>query len=213
MAFIFDFNVSTSWVLLVNGGLLVIVFALAAVSVYRAARNDRDTSVERSELNSILASLNDGLIVYEADFRVIFFNPAAERLFKLDAKSVIGHVFSPRDVEREGWRTLIQIIFPSLAPRVIARTKEGEYPQVVDISFTDPPARVPRDDRAGDGRRRQAARVHEDHPRPDGAGARAALQERVRDRRLAPAARAGDGHQLGAAVARDTRPGSMRPIR
>jgi two-component system phosphate regulon sensor histidine kinase PhoR len=77
--------------------------------------------------------------VYEADFRVIFFNPAAERIFKLDAKAVLGHVFSPRDVEREGWRTLIQIVFPSLAPRVIPRTKEGEYPQVVDISFTDPP--------------------------------------------------------------------------
>lgn len=137
--FIFDFNVSTSWVLLVNGCLLVIVFALAAVSVYRSARIERDTSVERSELNSILASLSDGLIVYETDFRVIFFNPAAERIFKIDAKSVIGHVFSPRDVEREGWRTLIQIVFPTLAPRVIPRTKENEYPQVVDISFTDPP--------------------------------------------------------------------------
>jgi len=137
--FIFDFNVSGSWVLLVNGGLLVIVFALSAVSVYRSARTERDTSVERSELNSILASLSDGLIVYETDFRVIFFNPAAERIFKLDAKTVIGHVFSPRDVEREGWRTLIQIVFPSLAPRVVPRTKENEYPQVVDISFTDPP--------------------------------------------------------------------------
>jgi len=137
--FIFDLNVSSSWVLLVNGGLLVIVFALATVSVYRSARIERDTSVERSELNSMLASLSDGLIVYETDFRVIFFNPAAERIFKLDAKTVIGHVFSPRDVEREGWRTLIQIVFPSLAPRVVPRTKENEYPQIVDISFTDPP--------------------------------------------------------------------------
>jgi two-component system phosphate regulon sensor histidine kinase PhoR len=137
--FIFDFNVSSSWVLLVNGGLLLIVFALTTVSVYRSARIERDTSVERSELNSILASLSDGLIVYETDFRVIFFNPAAERMFKLDAKTVIGHIFSPRDVEREGWRMLIQIVFPSLAPRVVPRTKENEYPQIVDISFTDPP--------------------------------------------------------------------------
>ncbi len=52
---------------------------------------------------------------------------------------MVGHVFSPRDVEREGWRTLTQIVFPSLAPRVVARTKEDEYPQIVDISFTDPP--------------------------------------------------------------------------
>ncbi len=136
--FILDLNILGSWVAYVDGALLLIVFALAALSVYRSARIERDTSVERSELNSIFSSLGDALIVYEADFRVIFFNPAAERIFKLDAKTVLDHVFSPRDVERDGWRTLIQIIFPSLAPRVIARTKEGEYPQVVDISFTDP---------------------------------------------------------------------------
>lgn len=117
---------------------LLAIFALSAASVYLSAKKDRDTSVERSELKSILGGLSDALIVYEADFRVIFFNPAAEHIFKLDAKTVIGHVLSPRDVEADGWRTLGQVIFPSLAPRVITHTKEGEYPQVVDISFTDP---------------------------------------------------------------------------
>ncbi len=56
----------------------------------------------------------------------------------MEAKNVLGHVLSPRDVEAEGWRTLAQIVFPSLAPRVAVHSKEGEYPQVVDISFTDP---------------------------------------------------------------------------
>jgi two-component system phosphate regulon sensor histidine kinase PhoR len=139
IAFIVDVIAAGAWVPYVIGGLLLVILAIATLSVYRAARIDRDTSVERSELNSILSSIGDALIVYEADFRVIFFNPAAERIFKIDTKSILGHVFSPRDVEREGWRTLIQIVFPSLAPRVITRSKEGEYPQVVDISFTDPP--------------------------------------------------------------------------
>jgi two-component system sensor histidine kinase VicK len=76
--------------------------------------------------------------VYDKDFRATFFNPAAEHLFKLSQKDVLGHVFSPRDVEHDGWRILAQIIFPSLAPRVISHTTEGEYPQTSDISFTDP---------------------------------------------------------------------------
>jgi two-component system phosphate regulon sensor histidine kinase PhoR len=139
VVFIIDFEMLGSWITFIVGALLFALFILSAIAVYRSARIDRDTSVERSELNSILGSLGDGLIVYEADFRVIFFNPAAERIFKLDEKAVLGHIFSPRDVERDGWRTLIQVIFPSLAPRVITRTKEGEIPQVVDISFTDPP--------------------------------------------------------------------------
>ena len=138
VAFVLDLKVWGSWVVYADGVLLAVLFALSALSVYRVAKISRDTSVERSELKSILGSLGDGLIVYEADFRVIFFNPAAERIFKLDAGTVIGHVLSPRDVEQDGWRTLIQIIFPSLAPRVIIRTKEGVYPQIADVSFTDP---------------------------------------------------------------------------
>jgi signal transduction histidine kinase len=136
--FILDLGVMGTWLSYVDGALLFIVFALVAATIYRNAAGDRNTSIERNELKSILGSLGDALIVYENDFQVIFFNPAAERLFRLDKKSVMGHVFSPRDVEKDGWRTLTQIVFPSLAPRVIARTKEGEYPQVVDISFTDP---------------------------------------------------------------------------
>lgn len=124
-----------SWVEI---GLLLIIAVLVIASIYRSAAVDRNTIVERNELKSILASINDALIVYERDFKVIFFNPAAERIFKLQSKSVMGHVFSPQDVEKDGWRVLTQVIFPSLAPRVITRSKEGDYPQVVDIAFTDP---------------------------------------------------------------------------
>ena len=122
----------------VEGVLLLLVFIFVATSIYRTSKNDRNTNIERGELKSILQSLGDALIVYEGDFRVTFFNPAAERIFKLDQASVVGHVLSPRDIETEGWRPLVQTVFPSLAPRVIARTKEGVYPQIVDISFTDP---------------------------------------------------------------------------
>lgn len=140
VAFVVDFIVFTNnLLLLIEGGLLAIVFILVVWTAYKAAQSDRDTKIERSELKNILASIDDALIVYDNNFRAIFFNPAAERLFKLPIKSVLGHIFVPQDVERTGWRTLIQVIFTSLAPRVVARSKEGEYPQVVDVSFTDPP--------------------------------------------------------------------------
>jgi signal transduction histidine kinase len=118
--------------------LLIVVFFISAVVTYRAAHTERKTNIERSELSGILQGTDDAVIVYEEGFRVIFFNPAAEQLFHLDAAAVVGHVFSPRDVETLSWRTLTQVIFPSLAPRTIPKSKEGDYPQVVDISFTDP---------------------------------------------------------------------------
>jgi two-component system phosphate regulon sensor histidine kinase PhoR len=100
---------------------------------------DRDTKIQRSELDGILESLDDAVIVYETGFRAVFVNAAAERLFHVPAKAILGHVFSPRDIETPDWRTLVQTIFTSLAPRVTARSKEGDYPQVADLSFTDPP--------------------------------------------------------------------------
>jgi signal transduction histidine kinase len=130
--------VPTIFLLSVEGGLLFLIFVLAFLNAYRVSRSNRDTKIERSELSGILEGMDDPIIVYEEGFRVIFFNPAAERLFRVRSQAIVGHVISPRDVETEGWRTLMQVIFPSLAPRVTVRSKEGENPQVVDLSFTDP---------------------------------------------------------------------------
>ncbi len=123
---------------LITPGLLIIVGALVFVSVYRAAKSDRQNRIERNELKAILFSLEDSLIVYDKDFRAIFFNPAAENLFKLNAGMVAGHQFLPQDVEKPAWRLLAQVVFPSLAPTVVSRSRAGEYPQIVDLSFTEP---------------------------------------------------------------------------
>jgi len=108
--------------------LLAIVLVLVGVTAYRAAQTDRDTKIERNELKSILASIDDALIVYDKDFRAVFFNPSAERLFRMTAKTVLGHRFVPQDVEREGWRTLIQVIFPSLAPASCRAPRKRNIP-------------------------------------------------------------------------------------
>ena len=123
---------------IIVAGLLVVVAALAMTSVYIAVKNAKGASVGDSELKSILASIDDVLVVYDGDFKIVFFNSAAEKLFNVPVASALGHVLSARDVEKAGWRVLTQVVFPSLAPRVLIRTKEGELPQVADVSFTDP---------------------------------------------------------------------------
>lgn len=124
--------------LLVQGGLLLVSAVGAFVNIYQTAKTDREGRMERSELKSIFLSLEDALIVYDRDFRASFFNPAAEKIFGLNANMVLGHQFQPQDVEKSAWRLLAQVMFPSLAPMVIGHSKAGEYPQVVDLSFTEP---------------------------------------------------------------------------
>ena len=137
-AFVIDAYFLSSLFILIEAGLFCIVFTFLFVSVYGAARTSKETAIERNELKSILSGLDDAIIVYDEHFNATFFNPAAEQLFKINAEVVVGHTFVPQDVEREGWQTLIQVIFSSLAPRVIVRSKEGESPEVVDLSFSDP---------------------------------------------------------------------------
>jgi len=137
-AFVIDAYFLSSLFILIEAGLLCVVFVFLFVSVYSVARTSKSTVIERNELKSILSGLDDAIIIYDEHFNATFFNPAAERLFKINAEAVLGHTFVPQDVERAGWQTLIQVIFSSLAPRVVSRSKEGESPEVVDLSFSDP---------------------------------------------------------------------------
>ena len=124
--------------LVAQGVVLAVAGAIAFKISYAAAEKNRGGSVERNELKNVLSGLEDALIVYDKDFRIIFFNSAAEKLFKLRKELVLGRELRPQDGESGAWRLLAQVIFPSLAPVVINRSQAGEYPQIVELSFDDP---------------------------------------------------------------------------
>ena len=119
-------------------GLIFGAVITTAIAIYRAAKAMRESTIERNELKSILFGLEDAVVVYDRNFRVIFFNPAAEKLFKLGSRNMADKELRPQDVDEVELQLLIQVIFPSLAPGVVARTPAGEYPQIADVSFVDP---------------------------------------------------------------------------
>jgi signal transduction histidine kinase len=123
---------------LIEAGALLVVVILAFAIAYGAAKANTVVEGGRDGLDSLATAIADPLIMYDVDFKVTFFNAAAEQLFHLNAATVIGHVLSPSDLTKPGWERLIQTVFPSLAPRVIAISREGERPQVSDLSFSDP---------------------------------------------------------------------------
>lgn len=125
--------------LLVEGCLLAAAAIFVFVKIYQGARTQRDGRTEQDELRNIIFGLEDGLIVYDKDFQVALFNPAAEKLFMIDTKLVIGHKFQPQDMEKAAWRLVTQVIFPSLAPSVVNQSASGDHSQVVDLSFAEPP--------------------------------------------------------------------------
>lgn len=119
-------------------GLLFLAFVFATTILYRASVLDHTPSVHGDQFKSILLTMDDALIVYDEDFRVIFFNPAAEKLFSIPAQTILGEKLEASQAERPELRLLVQVIFPSLAPVMIPRSESGAESQTMDIEFSDP---------------------------------------------------------------------------
>ena len=93
--------------------------------------------LEKNELMGIVSGLEDALVVHDQNLKVTFFNPAAQHLFSLRQEDVLDRVLRPQDVEVAPLKLLAQVIFPSLAPVLIPRSRSGEYPQIADLSFAE----------------------------------------------------------------------------
>ena len=93
--------------------------------------------LEKNELMGIVSGLEDALVVHDQNLKVTFFNPAAQHLFSLRREDVLDRVLRPQDVEVAPLKLLAQVIFPSLAPVLIPRSRSGEYPQIADLSFAE----------------------------------------------------------------------------
>jgi len=120
----------------------VVLFVLTGFTLFlllgQFADVKQDTQVERSELKEILVNLEDALVVYDKDFKIIFFNPAAEKLFHLKKDQIIGKIMTPQTVGTESLKLLTQVVFTSLAPVMVSRSEAGAYPQVTDLSWENP---------------------------------------------------------------------------
>lgn len=119
-------------------GLGVLVGMLIFFYSSRTARANYEMKAELLQMQNIIMSLSDAIIVYDKDFRVLFWNPAAESIFRLEAKTVMGHKVTPQDGQNDAWRLLVQVIFPSLAPVMVSQTESGTYPQITDLAFEEP---------------------------------------------------------------------------
>lgn len=121
-----------------NSLILVIMGILVFLSDLALAKSNLESKSSASRVESIIFNLTDGIIAYDNDFKITVFNPAAGAIFDLQAKAVIGQAIGPEKAQDPNLRFLTQVIFPSLAPVVQRRSESGVYPQVMELSFTDP---------------------------------------------------------------------------
>lgn len=123
--------------------LVSIGITLAALGIIFWQRRDLlrarlEINTASGRLQTLIADLPDGVITYDNNFTIQIFNPAAERIFGINRKQVVGYAFGPERAQELPFRLLAQTIFPSLSPLVVPRSEPGVFPQIVDLSFTNP---------------------------------------------------------------------------
>ncbi len=128
---------SLSWSI-VNAMIFISVGIIMFAINVRSAKTKVQLANEKQRVDNIIFSMNDGVMVYDQDFTIKLFNKAAEGIFGISEKEIIGQKISPESAKEPNLGVLTRVIFQSLAPQIIRRSNEGEYPQVADISFDEP---------------------------------------------------------------------------
>ncbi|MBI4085220.1 MAG: HAMP domain-containing histidine kinase [Candidatus Liptonbacteria bacterium] len=118
--------------------LLGLSFAPTVLSGMQKAELPVDEQTGDVELQSILNNFGDALLIYDENFKVIFFNIAAEKLFSVPSELAIGITIRPEFVDDPKLKVLTRVVFPTLSPIMIPRSPAGTWPQIVDLSFSEP---------------------------------------------------------------------------
>ncbi len=126
-----------AWIL-ISAAVFVVMGVILFLNGVRIARLNNEIKLERNELGSIIANLFDGIVAYDQNFKVVMMNRAAEQMMRAPAAEIVGKQVTPDLAKDPRFTVLAQILYPSIAPMVVRKTEGGVYPQIVDMTFTDP---------------------------------------------------------------------------
>jgi len=127
-----DYWAITNLAILICTGVLVLFINGQAAKTYE------ELNVERRRIKGIITFLPEAVIGFDANFKLLTFNEAAERLFNLRKEEVLEKVFSVDSAKDARLKLLAQVIFPQLAPSLVKRSNPGEEPEVTDLIFEEP---------------------------------------------------------------------------
>ncbi len=123
--------------LVIDNLILLFLLLLYFVSDFLLTLKNSQLKSEKNYTKGIIFDLLDGIVAYDKDFVVTVFNPAAERIFNIKKKDILGTVITPALISNPKYTLLIQTIFPSLAP-IIKEKKINGYQEEYNIVFEDP---------------------------------------------------------------------------
>ncbi len=125
------------WMFIV-AAIFLIMGGIIFLTNFKVTQGRAEILIERNELRSIISNLQDGVVAYDPNFKVLIFNRTAESIFGVRNEEVLQRYLTPESVRDKRFSLVTRVIFPSLAPVVIQRRDPGVFPQITDLSFDDP---------------------------------------------------------------------------
>ncbi|MGC9610659.1 MAG: PAS domain-containing sensor histidine kinase [Minisyncoccia bacterium] len=111
--------------------------AIAILGYVKTIRSSIENQVKNLELETVIQNIRDGVVVYDTNFRILSLNKPAEEIFGLNAGEVLRERLEPGMIKNPRLKTLIEIIFPSLAPLMNTISASG-WPQIIDLTLEEP---------------------------------------------------------------------------
>src|SRR3989344_143905 len=103
---------------------VMVGFFLFIVSSKNSKRKIESEGGVTNELFSIISNLQDGIIMYTPEFKITFFNKAAEEIFNIKSLEVMETVMTPKNTQIPRLKALAQVFFPTLA---VSSSRVNEY--------------------------------------------------------------------------------------
>lgn len=133
------------WAVGIGGSLLYASLFLIVRRGWHTILRQRRVEKERRTLESIMASMGEGLVVADAEGTVVYCNPAAEKMLQIAAADIIGkpakvyhQLLVSRIVEPEDWRRQISAEFDGNARpgKVRVTVQTGRRREIEGTLFT-----------------------------------------------------------------------------
>jgi len=128
---------------------IVTIVANQAATALANARIFGDLRIERNKTLSIIQSLNDGLIMYDLEGRVIFFNPKAEEFLWIKWKNIIGKEITERMSKKSIYLKNLYRINHLLKSDYETKEYMTEGPQRMVLQIIQIPVRDQKDKKIG----------------------------------------------------------------
>lgn len=127
--------------------ILISILIFAALGITSIIKISKSLEIKQNEitiedqLKALIENTEEGIMIYDSEFKILEFNNSAENIFDLKKTEIINLKIKPDFIKNQRLSNLTRVIFPSLAPAA-SQISENSWPQIVDIVLENPPLQL-----------------------------------------------------------------------